>query len=148
MRLIFDIDGTLADASHRDHYAKEDKWDKFFDPKIVKEDKPIEAAQQILPKMLALAEEIYFITGRPESLRKTTENWLEDYFGIRPAKSKLKMRENGDKRKSSVVKREILEKNFEKDEGLIFIDDEEENLKVMDEWGLAVKAPDVWEAFF
>ena len=33
--LILDIDGTLADNSHREHLAEEENWDEFFSPDLV-----------------------------------------------------------------------------------------------------------------
>lgn len=147
MIFILDIDGTLAKLDHREHLAEEDNWDDFFDPELVEKDEPIKEAQEVFDKLVEEADEIYFVTGRPESLRETTEDWLEKYYGLKPSKDMLFMRPEGDERKSSELKREIIEREFNKEDKLIMIDDEEENLTMFDTFGLSVLAPDCWEVF-
>lgn len=147
MIFILDIDGTLASADHREHLAEEDNWDEFFDPELVEKDKPIKEAQKVFDKLIEEADEIYFLTGRPEHLRETTENWLEKYYGLSPSKDMLFMRPEGDERPSSDFKKEIIEKEFNEEDKLIFFDDEESNLEMFDDYGLAVLAPACWEIF-
>lgn len=105
MIYIFDIDGTLADLSHRLHFIQNDPqdWDSFF--AACEADSPIldviELAAQI-NKTHALV----FVTGRSDAVRDQTARWLYK-FGLRG--SSLYMRKAGDHRQDSVVKSELLD---------------------------------------
>lgn len=147
MILVLDIDGTLADATHREHFAEEGDWDSFFDPELVSKDTPIKNALDVFDNVIEMVDEIYFLTGRPEKLRKTTEDWLEEHFGIKPSKDMLIMKKDGDERKSVVTKKEVIEDLFNEEDQLVFIDDEEGNIKMMKNYGLALLAPCAWETF-
>lgn len=145
MKFILDIDGTLADASKREHFAEADDWDNFFDPVYMAEDTPIEHTQEGMKEIINYADEIYFLTGRPERTRDVTVEWLDKYYNIRPPKEILFMKTDDDHGPSSVFKKQIIEDNFKDEKGLVFIDDESDNLDVFEAFGEALKAPDVWE---
>ena len=79
--VICDIDGTIADNSHRQHYllGKKD-WKNFF--LAIDKDKPI---LKILKKIECLYQDgfqIIFVTGRPEEYRELTQKWLKKYLNI------------------------------------------------------------------
>ena len=92
MDVIFDIDGTLADASHRLHFIKDtahwvtpdDKpvsppkpdWNSFLSYDQVAKDSPIPQTWAILGSLLHDHHRVIFITGRPEKTRKMTYQWL------------------------------------------------------------------------
>jgi phosphoglycolate phosphatase-like HAD superfamily hydrolase len=106
MIYIFDLDGTLCDLSHRLHYIQQEPkdWDKFF--AACERDEPIR-------ETLAIAEALFgpyrlaFLTGRPESIRAQTRDWLVKHCRG-AAGSDLLMRPSGDHRPDYVVKRELL----------------------------------------
>lgn len=101
---IFDIDGVLADVSHRVHFLERrpKDWGRFF--AAATEDPP-------LPEGLALAAEaekdcdVGYVTGRPEWCRPDTEAWLLEH-GL--PEGTLMMRPNGDHRPARVVKPKLL----------------------------------------
>lgn len=102
--VIFDIDGTLADASHRLHLIKKKPpdWDAFF--AAVGDDPPhlpvIDMARRV-----AHCYQVVLVSGRPEKTRAATQAWLNTYgLGGWP----LYMRPDSDYRQDYVVKREIL----------------------------------------
>ncbi len=105
--IIFDLDGTLFDITHRLHHIqKEPKdWDAFYDR--VAYDTPI-------PSIARLAQDLYrdsghelvMVTGRPEKTRVVTLDAL-DLRHI-PCDA-LYMRANDDRRDDSVVKSELLD---------------------------------------
>ena len=108
--VIFDIDGTLADCTHRLHHVKygERNWDAFFAEMHL--DGAIEPVV-----MLNNAVESYNVdgslgivicTGRPDRYRQVTEEWLMDH-GV--AWHQLYMRAEGDHRPDHIVKRQILD---------------------------------------
>lgn len=108
MIIIFDIDGTLADCTHRLHFIEgENKdWEAFFE--AAKDDRPIfEIVKMCRLLWYGVKDTLCIVTGRPERTREATKKWLEDNQ-IRY--DKLLMRKDGDHREDSEVKLEILEK--------------------------------------
>lgn len=86
MFIVFDIDGTLADPSHRLHliqFAKNDNgeypkqdWDAFNAGTA--DDTPIEPIIAVALAMQDKGHVIEFWTGRSEKTRDVTEKWLAD----------------------------------------------------------------------
>jgi hypothetical protein len=74
--IIFDLDGTIADIEHRQHFVqgKKKKWRDFFAACI--DDKPHEAVVIILRALYPLFE-IHIVSGRSDEVREQTEAWLE-----------------------------------------------------------------------
>lgn len=103
--VIFDIDGTLADLTHRLPHIKNRKkdWDKFHD--LCTEDTPIQPMIDLC-KVLSKAEYIIFmVSGRMEKTRKLTEDWLMKHD---MSYTSLHLRPDGDYRPDDDLKREIL----------------------------------------
>lgn len=129
--IVFDIDGTLADLTHRLHYVtdKSNKnWQEFLSR--VKDDLPIE--QTILINALFSKLSVFDIvlsSGRSENERLDTEWWLDKYGVVY---DKLYMRPAGDSRPDYIVKREMLDE-MRKDgrEPWLVIDDRQ---TVVDMW--------------
>jgi hypothetical protein len=102
---IFDIDGTLADVTHRLHFLKDENWDGFYE--ACDEDAPIDNMIQLFK---ALADKpIRICTGRRASCFDKTRDWIWEYcrFDICLGANCL-MRANGDRRPDSVVKPGLL----------------------------------------
>ena len=73
---VLDIDGVLADASHRQHFldGRPKDWDAFF--AAVGDDTVIEAGRARLTE-LATDHRIVLLSGRPERTRVDTQAWLD-----------------------------------------------------------------------
>jgi hypothetical protein len=101
---IFDIDGTVADISHRLHFIQKTPkdWDAFHNACC--DDKPI-------PHMVRLAQvlnaRIVYVTGRPLLSEKDTLYWIWIHIDVA---GPLYMRKNGDHRRDDIVKREMLDR--------------------------------------
>lgn len=114
---IFDIDGTLADCSHRLHLLPRggggggiiQSWDAFY--AACKDDKPIENVVHICRTLQAHAIPVLLLTGRPHKAGKDTLLWLADNQ-LWTAPSDLYMRADGDHRPDYIVKREIYEREI------------------------------------
>ncbi len=110
---IFDIDGTLLDASHRLHWLSDEtlkvdeRYDRFFDDCDL--DTPILPLINIL-RALMVDSDIWFFTGRREDCRNKTVASLAQFTGMAPdiINLQLTMRRVGDKRPDYVVKEEML----------------------------------------
>lgn len=104
---IFDIDGTLADCTHRKHHIeKEPKdWEAFF--AACPDDKIIEHVVEIFEAILWHDNAaIVFVSGRSDDYYELTKTWLEDNLAIEPII--LYMRKTGDHRPDHEVKLELL----------------------------------------
>ena len=78
--VVFDIDGVLADVSHRLHHiaARPKNWPAFF--AAAAGDPPLPEGVD-LARRLSADHEVLYLTGRPESLRSVTQHWLEQPVG-------------------------------------------------------------------
>lgn len=105
--VIFDMDGTLSDASARQHHLqKEPKdWDSFFSDLHL--DPPI---MPIVDLYNALchgdAYEVAIFTGRSDRYKQMTMDWMARH-GL--AAKPIYCRKEGDTRHDLVIKREIYE---------------------------------------
>ena len=105
---IVDIDGTVADASHRVHHIKTSPkdWDAFFGAAM--HDKPIKALQTLLQDLkFNYAVKFIYVSGRPAKYMRDTLNWLDLHEF--PMGSRIYMRPDGDRRDDDIVKAELLQ---------------------------------------
>jgi hypothetical protein len=106
MDVIVDLDGTLADCTHRLHHVREGRrknWDAFFAACHLDEPHEVVVA---LVKALQRDHRLIFCSGRPERTRDATEGWLQRHLGVN--KPDLYMRGDRDRRGDDIVKRELL----------------------------------------
>jgi hypothetical protein len=116
---VFDIDGVVADVRHRLHHLRRHRWHRFFAEA---------AADPLLPEGAALVadlaakHDIVWLTGRPEWLRDTTEEWLGRH-GL-PG-TELYMRRDSDYRPARVYKLDVLGRLRPRGVGALIDDDGE-----------------------
>lgn len=124
--VIFDIDGTLSDCTHRrglvEHDSSQGCWEKanwaeFF--RRIPLDPVVVPVRRLLLQLWPL-NHVVLCTGRGEEHREITVQWLSKY-GI--PYSALFMRPAKDYRPDNVVKRELLEKIREMYEPWLVVDD-------------------------
>jgi predicted kinase len=104
--VIFDIDGTLADLSHRLHHIKRPpiNWDAFFAE--CGNDAVIEPIRDLAQNFDQLGYKLVLVSGRSDQCQAETEAWLEKH---RVPFHELHMRKAGDYRQDFIVKSEILD---------------------------------------
>lgn len=105
--IVFDIDGTLADLSHRIKYLEGEKkdWESFYEK--VDEDEVIEEIAQIFTTYIYWihpSSRVICITGRPERTREATLKWFEEKIGCVP--DELYMRKDHDWRPDVEIKKD------------------------------------------
>jgi predicted kinase len=135
--VIVDIDGTVADCEHRMHHIRppactkpddsdycEDpncpekilvhsgkafkkNWAAFHDPANVAKDTVVEPIAELVGAMFQRGYDIIFLTGRDTSIGTVTEKWIADNLGDRY--HHLFMRQSGDSRPDTEIKKEIVE---------------------------------------
>lgn len=142
--IICDIDGTIADCTHRLHYLSGSRknWDAFFG--AVHKDILIDPIANL---MGVLAEtglyQIVLVSGRPESTRETTEKWLYDHNFIY---TELYMRANGDHRQDYLVKSQILDALLGEGRSISYVfDDRPQVIAMWRERGLTCLQVREWE---
>jgi phosphoglycolate phosphatase-like HAD superfamily hydrolase len=102
---IFDLDGTIADCSHRlPHIQKTPKdWRAFFAACV--DDSPIYHVIKLAQDLYAADARIVYVSGRSDECRAVTEEWLERH---ELPVGRLYMRKEGDHRNDDVLKAELL----------------------------------------
>lgn len=144
--IVSDMDGTLADCTHRLHFVKKGEgepkdWKSFF--ANVSYDTPrLEVYDQVMKDFLNAVQEygvekvkFIIVSARPERCRKDTEEWLEQH-GMMHDVSAILMRGDNDSRQDDIVKREIYEKYLKPYEVLRVYDDRPRVLRVWEELGI------------
>lgn len=104
--VLFDIDGTLADLSHRLHHINRHpvNWDAFF--AAVGDDAVIEPVRELAQALHGAGYRIILVSGRTDKVRDLTIGWLEAH--AIPFDG-LHMRREGDYRQDFIVKSELLD---------------------------------------
>jgi hypothetical protein len=118
--VVFDIDGTVADCRHRQHYAVADppQWDAFFAGSNV--DMPLPQGVA-LARQYAAHDNLAWLTGRFERYRDLTTAWLRD-LGL--PTTRLHMRPDNDLRPVQVFKAERLSQLAGENDILLVVDDD------------------------
>jgi phosphoglycolate phosphatase-like HAD superfamily hydrolase len=111
---IFDLDGTLADLSHRRHFLDKKDWRGFF--AACDKDAPI---QNVIDTAVALwhaGNEVWIFSGRSDECQDKTIQWLYDntWLGAKTIEN-ITMRRAGDTRPDDIVKREFYDNMLEED---------------------------------
>lgn len=95
MFVVFDLDGTLADATHREHYVRrpvgEKDWDRFH--AAAKNDRAKWGVLRTYLALEATGADVQIWTGRDDQYRDMTLEWLAKNGIHDPV---LKMRPTGD----------------------------------------------------
>ncbi len=118
---VFDLDNTLADTAHRQHFLQRRPrdWDGFF--AAAPADPPV-------PEGVRLARDsarecaIVYLTGRPERCRRDTLDWLAAH-GL--PDGALHMRPDHDRRPARRTKLDILRRLARTREIRVLVDDDE-----------------------
>ncbi len=109
MLYIFDIDGTLADLSHRLHHIEKTPkdWGSFHEACV--DDKLIVPVAEVL-RALHPTNTVVFSTARPHSTFEATWNWLTTNGLAWEATDNLYMRKSTDHRHAGIIKSENLDR--------------------------------------
>lgn len=103
---VFDLDGTLADLTHRRHHVEGEvkDWRAFFAACV--DDAPIEHTLDLLYTLHSAGQRVEVWSGRSDEVRDQTRAWLRAH--LVPDDVVLLMRTAGDHRPDDEVKREFL----------------------------------------
>lgn len=143
--VVFDLDGTLCDVSHRRHFvAKKPKnWSAFFAGLV--DDPPVENVVNLCQHFIHQScngksrVRVVFCSGRGEEYRAETEEWLNEHvwsFGDgtlrwRP-RLDLRMRPAKDNRPDDIIKKEMLDQLRAEGHDIWFVVDDRQ--RVVNMW--------------
>ncbi len=127
--IICDLDGTLAEISHRQHYVrtKPKNWKAFHEG--MTEDKLEVWCAELLKGMKLAQYKILLLTGRDEPYRQKTLDWLKQHH---IEFDQLFMRPAQDFRLDTEVKKEIYERDIAPFYEVLFV--VEDRKKVVEMW--------------
>lgn len=121
--VMVDLDGTLCLHDGRSPY----------DETLVHTDLPNPAVVQAVVALAACGYEIVFCSGRSEACREATANWILEHVGrFDRANGDLFMRPEGDRRRDSIVKRELFDQHIRDRYDVAFVLDDRQ--QVVDAW--------------
>jgi phosphoglycolate phosphatase-like HAD superfamily hydrolase len=102
---VFDIDGTIADGSHRVHHLSgiPKNWETYFIECVG--DSPIQHVIAVAVALKHAGHDIVLVSGRSDEVKAETVVWLAKYL---PCYSALYMRKAGDHRDDDTLKTEML----------------------------------------
>lgn len=109
MNVVFDLDGTLANAEHRVHHIRKEPrdWDAYH--AACPFDTPKWPLIELATNLIRRGNTLEIWTGRREVVRSQTEQWLSQYGLGYFHGGKILMRPTGDFREDTVLKAEWLE---------------------------------------
>lgn len=129
--VIFDIDGTLADVSHRVHLIPD--WDAFQQNHHL--DKPIDAVIEIYHAFKKQDYDILFVTCRLEKERQATIDWMVKHItGLNEyiLDHTLIMRPDNDYISDVLLKEKVLKQLEDDGREILFV--VEDRKRVLDMW--------------
>lgn len=115
--IIMDIDGTIADDRLRSATRGSADWNDYHARSI--SDPPIPGTIHLINAMMEAGQLTILLTGRPESARGITNQWL---LKNKVMAHQVIMRRNDDWRPAPIVKMELVREYLKFMDGLIFID--------------------------
>ena len=132
MKVIIDIDNTLSIANERFNLATKENgktnWDFVHSPENLIKDKPNLPMVELAKNYKKNGFEVIILTGRPESTRSITKEWLQKYNILY---DKLYMRSWVDNfLKAPVFKKKIYDTEIKNDVFCAYDDDQ----RIIDVW--------------
>lgn len=125
--IIVDLDGTLADNSHRVHHITGEKKDWKTYNSLIPNDRINDWCDTIVKKFFG-PWSVLLVTGRPESTRKDCEEWLRKYS---VPYTQLLMRGSGDFRADWIVKEMIYQDEIKNKYQTLFVLDDRKTVVEM-----------------
>lgn len=126
--IIVDLDGTLADITHRRKFVegKNKDWNNFN--KNIIRDAVNVWCREIIRRMIH-DHHVLLVSGRTDELEEETRAWLEAH---QIPYTSLLMRKKRDHRDDTIVKREIFEEEIKPFYDVLFVIDD--RAKVVRMW--------------
>lgn len=133
MKVIFDLDGTIALIEHRRHFVTGEKkdWRAFFAACV--DDKPNRAVIAVMNIFITAGYKIVICSGRSDEVQDETLDWLRRY---RVPFDCLWMRPAGDFTPDAELKQKWLD-SMDKSQILCVFDDRDSVVKMWRDNGIS-----------
>lgn len=119
---VFDVDGVLADVTHRRHFIQGRRnWRGFF--AAAGEDTPLATGIELARAARDKGLDLVYLSGRPEHLRRVTVDWLTR-FDVPPGE--LLLRPERDRSPATALKLRYLRRLTRDRRVVFFVDDDAE----------------------
>jgi hypothetical protein len=119
---VFDVDGVLADVSHRRHFLQgRRRWPQFF--AAAGDDTPLPTGIALVRAAAERGLEPVYLSGRPEHLRAVTTDWLRTHD---VPEGRLLLRPDRDRSPATDLKLRLLRQLSTIDRVVFFVDDDTE----------------------
>ncbi len=131
---LFDIDWTIADWTHRQHYVEHENQRDKNRPKyfsLMGKDTPISATIDILNslKLFSPFNKIIILTWRPNTYYDETKKWLDEN---QITYDHILMRKSWDSRRDDIIKEDIYNRCLKKEkQHIIWVFDDRKQVKEM-----------------
>lgn len=137
-----DIDGVLADPTHRLHHlsGRRKNWRGFFSEAI--SDQPLPTGIELVRELLATGLDVMYVSGRPERLRRDTLDWFRTH---EVPEAPLKLRPHRDYRPAPVWKLAVYRELAQQVEVRTVVDDDLRVVEALRTAGFSVRHAD-WYA--
>lgn len=147
MRVVVDLDGTLADVRHRVHWVRSDKPDfhQFFEE--AKNDTVNEWCRTLVNSVQGYYRiPVWIVSARPKTLRDVTKKWLADN-DVRYEKLFLLREDEKDNTPDQELKRKWLWENGGPSKVLFVVDDRSKVVQMWRQEGLVCLQCDDWPEY-
>jgi phosphoglycolate phosphatase-like HAD superfamily hydrolase len=136
---VIDIDGVVADVSHRLHHlrSRPPRWEAFFTEAAA--DPPLSVGVDLVRGFSASGLVVTYLTGRPERIRAITEFWLRQYD---LPTGRLLMRPDADRRPAARLKVDLLRSLARQLTIHVVVDDDERVIEALRGVGVPVLLAD------
>jgi hypothetical protein len=119
---VFDVDGVLADVSHRRHFlAGRRDWTAFF--AAAGDDEPLATGIELARAARERSLDLVYLSGRPERLRAVTIDWCRR-FDV--PEGRLLLRPDRDRSPATDLKLRLLRQLTTAHRVVFFVDDDTE----------------------
>jgi hypothetical protein len=117
---VFDVDGVLADVSHRRHFiAGRRNWPAFF--AAAGDDAPLATGIELARAARDRGLQLVYLSGRPERLRSVTLDWCREH-GV--PDGQLLLRPDRDRSPAAALKLRLLRRLTRTRRIVFFVDDD------------------------
>lgn len=119
---VFDVDGVLADVTHRRHLIEgRRRWPEFFAAAV--DDTPLSTGIGLARAAAQKGLQLVYLSGRPEHLRRVTVEWFERH-DVPPGD--ILLRPHRDRSPATDLKLRLLRQLSRERRVVFFVDDDTE----------------------
>jgi phosphoglycolate phosphatase-like HAD superfamily hydrolase len=119
---VFDVDGVLADVSHRRHFISGRRnWPAFF--AAARDDAPLATGIELVRAAHDRGLQLVYLSGRPERLRAVTIDWCRQHA---VPEGQLLLRPDRDRSPATDLKLRLLRQLTAAHPIVFFVDDDTE----------------------